>query len=206
MEGKSDNNKVMLAGKIVAPLKFQMEHKGEAFYRTILQVNRQSGQCDLIPLILSERLLDDTKNYEGQLVCVTGQFRSYNNHEQIKTRLLLHAFVKELNLLNSVEEVGSVNEILLHGFLCKPPVYRKTPLGREIADVLLAVNREYGRTDYIPCIVWGRNARLASGLKVGDQVQVTGRIQSREYEKMEESEKVKKRAYEVSVFRLNLIE
>lgn len=206
MEGKSDNNKVMLAGKIVAPLKFQMEHKGEAFYRTILQVNRQSGQCDLIPLILSERLLDDTKNYEGQLVCVTGQFRSYNNHEQIKTRLLLHAFVKELNLLNSVEEVGSVNEILLHGFLCKPPVYRKTPLGREIADVLLAVNREYGRTDYIPCIVWGRNARFASGLKVGDQVQVTGRIQSREYEKMEESEKVKKRAYEVSVFRLNLIE
>ena len=206
MEGKSDNNKVMLAGKIVAPLKFQMEHKGEAFYRTILQVNRQSGQCDLIPLLLSERLLDDTKNYEGQLVCVTGQFRSYNNHEQIKTRLLLHAFVKELNLLNSVEEVGSVNEILLHGFLCKPPVYRKTPLGREIADVLLAVNREYGRTDYIPCIVWGRNARFASGLKVGDQVQVTGRIQSREYEKMEESEKVKKRAYEVSVFRLNLIE
>ena len=137
---------------------------------------------------------------------MTGQFRSYNNHEQIKTRLLLHAFVKELNLLNSVEEVGSVNEILLHGFLCKPPVYRKTPLGREIADVLLAVNREYGRTDYIPCIVWGRNARFASGLKVGDQVQVTGRIQSREYEKMEESEKVKKRAYEVSVFRLNLIE
>ena len=206
MDGKSDNNKVMLAGKIVAPLKFQMEHKGEAFYRTILQVNRQSGQCDLIPLILSERLLDDTKNYEGQLVCVTGQFRSYNNHEQIKTRLLLHAFVKELNLLNSVEEAGSMNEILLHGFLCKPPVYRKTPLGREIADVLLAVNREYGRTDYIPCIVWGRNARFASGLKVGDQVQVTGRIQSREYEKMEESEKVKKRAYEVSVFRLNLVE
>lgn len=206
MEGKSDNNKVMLAGKIVAPLKFQMEHKGEAFYRTILQVNRQSGQCDLIPLRLSERLLDDTKNYEGQLVCVTGQFRSYNNHEQIKTRLLLHAFVKELNLLNSVEEAGSMNEILLHGFLCKPPVYRKTPLRREIADVLLAVNREYGRTDYIPCIVWGRMARYVSRHKVGDQVQVTGRIQSREYEKMEANEKVKKRAYEVSVFRLNLVE
>lgn len=205
MEGKSDNNKVMLAGKIVAPLKFQMEHKGEAFYRTILQVNRQSGQCDLIPLRLSERLLDDTKNYEGQLVCVTGQFRSYNNHEQIKTRLLLHAFVKELNLLNSVEEAGSMNEILLHGFLCKPPVYRKTPLGREITDVLLAVNREYGRTDYIPCIVWGRNARFVSRLKVGNQVQVTGRIQSRVYEKIKGNETVKKRAYEVSIFQITKV-
>ena len=205
MEGKSDNNKVMLAGKIVAPFKFQMEHKGEAFYRTILQVNRQSGQCDLIPLRLSERLLDDTKNYEGQLVCVTGQFRSYNNHEQIKTRLLLHAFVKELNLLNSVEEAGSMNEILLHGFLCKPPVYRKTPLGREITDVLLAVNREYGRTDYIPCIVWGRNARFVSRLKVGNQVQVTGRIQSRVYEKIKGNETVKKRAYEVSIFQITKV-
>ena len=206
MEGKSDNNKVMLAGKIVAPFKFQMEHKGEAFYRTILQVKRQSGQCDLIPLLLSERLLDDTKNYEGQLVSVVGQFRSYNSHEQTKTCLLLHTFVKELDILDSDEEAGSMNEIFLQGFLCKEPVYRKTPLGREIADVLLAVNREYGRTDYIPCIVWGRNARFVSRLKVGDQIQVTGRIQSREYEKMEESEKVKKRAYEVSVFRLNLVE
>lgn len=205
MEGKSDNNKVMLAGKIVAPLKFQMEHKGEAFYRTILEVNRQSGQCDLIPLLLSQRLFDDTKNYEGQLVCVTGQFRSYNNHEQIKTRLLLHAFVKELNLLNSVEEAGSMNEILLNGFLCKPPVYRKTPLGREIADVLLAVNREYGRTDYIPCIVWGRNARFVSRLKVGNQVQVTGRIQSRVYEKIKGNETVKKRAYEVSIFQITKV-
>lgn len=206
MEGKSDNNKVMLAGKIVAPIKFQMEHKGEAFYRTILQVKRQSGHCDLIPLLLSERLLDDMKNYEGQLVCVNRQFRSYNSHEQTKTCLLLHAFVKELDILDSDEEAGSMNEIFLQGFLCKAPVYRKTPLGREIADVLLAVNREYRRTDYIPCIVWGRNARFVSRLKVGDQIQVTGRIQSREYEKMEASEKVKKRAYEVSVFRLNLVE
>lgn len=206
MEGKSDNNKVMLAGKITALLKFQMEHKGEAFYRTILQVNRKSGQCDLIPLLLSQRLLDDTKNYKGQIVCVTRQFRSYNSHEKTKTCLLLHTFVKELDIWDSDEEAGSMNEIFLQGFLCKAPVYRKTPLGREIADVLLAVNREYGRTDYIPCIVWGRNARYVSRLKVGDQVQVTGRIQSREYEKMEASEKVEKRAYEVSVFRLNLVE
>ena len=96
MEGKSDNNKVMLAGKIVAPLKFQMEHKGEAFYRTILQVNRQSGQCDLIPLLLSEGLLDDTKNYEGQLVCVTGQFRSYNSYDNEKNRLILTVFAKDV--------------------------------------------------------------------------------------------------------------
>ena len=120
--------------------------------------------------------------------------------------MLLHTFVKELDILDSDEETGSMNEIFLQGFLCKAPVYRKTPLGREIADVLLAVNREYGRTDYIPCIVWGRKARYVSRLKVGDQVQVTGRIQSREYEKIEASEKVKKRAYEVSVFRLNFVE
>lgn len=202
MDGKSDNNKVMLAGKIVAPFKFQMEHKGEAFYRTILQVNRQSGQCDLIPLLLSERLLDDTKNYEGQLVCVTGQFRSYNSHEKTKTCLLLHAFVKKLDILDSDKEVGSMNEIFLQGFLCKAPVYRKTPLGREIADVLLAVNREYGRTDYIPCIVWGRNARCVSKFEVGNQVQITGRIQSREYDKKELQGVVRKRAYEVSGFEI----
>lgn len=206
MDSKSDNNKVMLAGKITSPFEFQMEYKGENFYRTTLQVKRQSGQYDFIPLLLSERLLDDTKDYEGLSVCVTGQFRSYNSHEETKTYLLLHVFVKELDILDSDEEAGSMNEIFLQGFLCKAPVHRKTPLGREIADVLLAVNREYGRTDYIPCIVWGRKARYVSRLKVGDQVQVTGRIQSREYEKMEESEKVKKRAYEVSVFRLNLVE
>lgn len=207
MDSKSDNNKVMLAGKITSPFEFQMEYKGEYFYRTTLQVKRQSGQCDFIPLLLSERLLDDTKDYEGQPVCVTGQFRSYNSHEQTKTYLLLHAFVKELDILDSDEEAGSMNEIFLQGFLCKAPVYRKTPLGREIADVLLAVNREYGRTDYIPCIMWGRNARFASSrLKVGNQIQITGRIQSREYEKMEANEKVKKRAYEVSVFRFNLVE
>ena len=113
MEGKSDNNKVMLAGKIVAPLKFQMEHKGEAFYRTILQVNRQ---CDLILLLLSERLLDDTKNYKGQIVCVTGQFRSYNSHKKTKTCLLLHTFVKELDILDSDEEAGSMNEIFCRDF------------------------------------------------------------------------------------------
>ena len=122
-----------------------MEYEGEYFYRTILQVKRQSDQCDFIPLLLSERLLDDTKDYEGQSVCVTGQFRSYNSHRKEKVHLILHVFVKELDILDSDEEAGSMNEIFLQGFLCKTLVYRKTPLGREIADVLLAVNREYGR-------------------------------------------------------------
>lgn len=203
----SDNNKVMLAGKITSPFEFQMEYKGEYFYRTILQVRRQqSGQFDLIPLLLSERLLGDTKDYEGLPVCVTGQFRSYNSHEQTKTCLLLHAFVKELDILGSDEEAGSMNEIFLQGFLCKAPVYRKTPLGREIADVLLAVNREYGRTDYIPCIVWGRNARYVSKFEVGNQIQITGRIQSRVYEKTIGNERVKKSAYEVSVFKITKVE
>ena len=207
MECKRDNNKVMMAGKIIAPFEFQMEYEGECFYRTILQVKRQSDQCDFISLLLSERLLDDTKDYEGQSVRVTGQFRSYNSHGKEKVHLMLHVLVKELDIIDLDEEVGNMNEIFLQGFLCKTPVYRKTPLGREIADVLLAVNREYGRTDYIPCIMWGRNARFVSSrLKVGSKIQITGRIQSREYEKLEANEKVKKRAYEVSVFRLNLVE
>ena len=206
MDSKSDNNKVMLAGKITSPFEFQMEYKGEYFYRTTLQVKRQSGQCDFIPLLLSERLLDDTKDYEGQPVCVTGQFRSYNSHEETKTYLLLHAFVKELDILDSDEEAGNMNEIFLQGFLCKQPVYRKTPLGREIADVLLAVNREYGRTDYIPCIVWGRNARYVSKFEVGNQIQITGRIQSRVYEKTIGNERVKRSAYEVSVFKITKVE
>ena len=108
-------------------------------------MKRQSDQCDFIPLLLSERLLDDTKDYEGQSVCVTGQFRSYNSHRKEKVHLILHVFVKELDILDSDEEAGNMNEIFLQGFLCKTLVYRKTPLGREIADVLLAVNREYGR-------------------------------------------------------------
>lgn len=129
-----------------------------------------------------------------------------HHHEQTKTCLSLHAFVKELDILNSDEEAGSMNEIFLKGFLCKQPVYRKTPLGREIADVLLAVNREYGRTDYIPCIVWGRNARFVSKFEVGNQIQITGRIQSRVYEKTVGNERVKKCAYEVSVFKITKVE
>lgn len=205
MECKNDNNKVILAGKIIEPFEAQMKDKGEYFYRTTLQVNLQSGQCDLIPLLVSERLLDDMKAYIGKSVFVTGQFRLYNSHEKTETCQLLHVFVKELDILDSGEEAGSMNEIFVQGFLCKLPVYRKTPLGREIADVLLAVDRGDGETDYIACIAWGRNARFASGLKVGDQVRITGRIQSREYEKRKAGEMVKKYTYEVSISRITLI-
>ena len=137
----------------------------------------------------------------------TGQFRSYNKHEETKNRLILSLFVRELNVLEDGEEMQHPNQIYLDGYICKPPIYRMTPLGREIADVLLAVNRAYGKSDYIPCICWGRNARFAGKLEVGEHVAVWGRIQSREYQKkLENDEVINRIAYEVSVSKMECLE
>ena len=156
--------------------------------------------------MVSERLLDVSENYVGMLICVNGQFRSYNRHEERKNRLVLSVFAREIEFLEEVEESSKTNQIYLDGYICKPPIYRKTPLGREIADVLLAVNRPYGKSDYIPCICWGRNARYANGFKVGERCAVWGRIQSREYMKKLDEEHVEKRvAFEVSVSKLELL-
>lgn len=174
---------------------------------------RLSDSCDIIPLMVSERLLDMSGDYVGRYISVTGQFRSYNRHEEHRNRLVLSVFVRELDFLDEEEferyagENSKTNQIFLDGYICKEPIYRKTPLGREIADLLLAVNRPYGKSDYIPCICWGRNARYASNFKVGMQCAVWGRIQSREYMKKLSEEEVEKRiAYEVSVSKLELFE
>lgn len=169
-------------------------------------VNRLSESCDYIPLMISERLIDVEQDYTGQLIHVNGQFRSYNRHEEKKNRLVLSVFVRELEFLD--EELPNVksNQVFLDGYICKEPIYRKTPLGREIADLLIAVNRSYGKSDYIPCICWGRNARYASGFEVGSRVQVLGRIQSREYVKKIDADQTEKRvAYEVSVSKVELL-
>ena len=158
--------------------------------------------------MVSERLFPVKENYIGREICVHGQFRSYNRHEENRNRLVLSLFVREMSFLEEVAETDiKPNYIFLDGYICKPPIYRKTPLGREIADILLAVNRPYGKSDYIPCICWGRNARYADSFSVGSHVQVWGRIQSREYQKkLSESEYEKRTAYEVSVSKLEYIQ
>ena len=170
-------------------------------------VNRLSNYLDYIPLMISERLIDVNADYIGQIIYVTGQFRSFNRHEEKKNRLVLSVFVRELEFLEELQEDMKSNQIFLDGYICKEPIYRKTPLGREIADLLIAVNRSYGKSDYIPCICWGRNARFASGFEVGGHVQVWGRIQSREYvKKISELETEKRVAYEVSVSKVDFLE
>ena len=168
-----------------------------------VDVKRLSNSKDRIPLMISERLIDVTKDYTGEFIMVNGQFRSYNRHEEMKNRLILSVFVREITFVEEEPESSRTNQIFLDGYICKQPVYRKTPLGREIADLLLAVNRPYGKSDYIPCICWGRNARYASGFEVGEHVQLLGRIQSREYVKrISDTETEKRVAYEVSVSKL----
>lgn len=199
------NNKVKLTGTIVSEPEFIYEVYGEQFFNLFLEVKRISGVADIVPLTISERLFNLEDKFTGTVVRVSGQFRSFNKHEENKNRLVLSVFVREIERV--VNDYDEENEIEIDGFVCKDPVYRKTPLGREIADILFAVNRSYGKSDYIPCIVWGRNAVYTSGLPVGTHLKLTGRIQSRGYVKMyEDGTEEQRTAYEVSVSKINVLE
>ncbi len=198
-----ENNQVTIMGEIASPFFFSHEVYGEGFYMVDVNVKRLSNSEDRIPLMISERLIDVSQDYTGEFIVVSGQFRSYNRHDEQKNRLVLSVFVREVEFIEEELDGAKTNNIFLDGYICKLPVYRKTPLGREIADLLLAVNRPYGKSDYIPCICWGRNARFASTFEVGEHVQIIGRIQSREYiKKLTETETEKRIAYEVSVSKL----
>lgn len=202
-----ENNQVTVMGEIVGDFSHSHEIFGEGFYMVDVKVQRLSESYDIIPVMVSERLLDVTADYKGMLICVNGQFRSYNRHEERKNRLVLSVFAREIEFVDEIEESSKTNQIYLDGYICKEPIYRKTPLGREIADLLLAVNRPYGKSDYIPCICWGRNARYANSFKVGERCAVWGRIQSREYMKKLDEDNVERRvAFEVSVSKLELID
>ena len=205
-----ENNRVCIIGEVVSEFTFSHEVFGEGFYIANVSVNRLSDMVDIIPLMISERLIDVTKDYRGMKIEVSGQFRSYNRHEGVKNKLVLSIFVRELRFIEDEdipEEQSKSNQIFLDGYVCKPPIYRKTPLGREIADILVAVNRPYGKSDYIPCICWGRNARYASAFTVGGHVLLWGRIQSREYMKrIGENQSERRTAYEVSVSKLEYID
>lgn len=202
-----ENNQVEIMGRIASEFVFSHQVFGEGFYLVDVLVKRLSDSEDCIPVMISERLVDITQDYIGEYIHVTGQFRSYNRHEEKKNRLVLSVFAREISFVEEEDETMKTNQIFLDGYICKPPVYRKTPLGREIADLLLAVNRPYGKSDYIPCICWGRNARFASAFEVGEHVQIFGRIQSRTYiKKLSETETQERTAYEVSVSKLECIE
>ena len=202
-----ENNKVSVIGKVISEFTFSHEVFGEGFYILEVAVNRLSDQADIIPLMISERLIDVKQDYRGQTIEAIGQFRSYNRHEETKNRLVLSIFVREYSFMEEFTDYTKTNQIFLDGFICKEPIYRKTPLGREIADLLVAVNRPYGKSDYIPCIAWGRNARYASQFEVGSRLRIWGRVQSREYtKKITETESEKRVAYEVSVSKLEFIE
>ena len=194
------NNRVFLMGEIVSEATFSHEVYGEGFYEFYVKVMRLSGQADILPVTVSERLIEGNHLHVGATLCALGQFRSYNKLEGGRSRLMLTVFVREIL---SAAPASNPNSIVLSGYICKPPVYRTTPFNREIADLLVAVNRAYNKSDYIPCIAWGRNARFVQNLKVGDRIALSGRIQSREYVKrLSETQSVTMTAYEVSVSKL----
>lgn len=194
------NNRVYLNGKIVSPAVYSHEVYGEGFYEFYVSVNRLSGQADILPVTISERLVEEGGLDVGREIVAVGQFRSYNKLVDGKSKLMLTVFVREL--LKAPLFVNP-NNVVLSGYVCKPPVYRTTPFNREIADLLIAVNRAYNKSDYIPAITWGRNARFVKHLAVGERIVISGRIQSREYQKrISDTETKTLTAYEISVSKL----
>lgn len=207
-----ENNHLVLVGKVTSDKKFSHEIYGEKFYIFDLEVPRLSGNADIIPITISERLLESEDLEINKKVIVEGQFRSYNSYQNERNKLVLTVFAKDIKFVeNQDEEIQASkdfvsNEVTLNGYICKKPIYRQTPFGREIADLLLAVNRAYNKSDYIPCIAWGRNARFCENIEVGTEVKIIGRVQSRTYEKKyEDGTSETKVAYEVSISSLEVV-
>lgn len=202
-----ENNEVLIIGKAVSEMRYSHKVYGEGFYSFDLEVPRLSESADILPVTISERLLPSLGNIEGKTLDIVGQFRSYNQYEEGKNRLILTIFALEIKEVPEQEMQKNKNYIYLNGFVCKEPVYRTTPFGREITDILVAVNRSYHKSDYIPCITWGRNARYAQNLHTGNHIQVWGRIQSRQYQKkLESGEVMSKVAYEISISKMEIAE
>lgn len=201
------NNQVTIAGVVASECVFSHEVFGEKFYQMSVSVKRLSRAVDVLPVVVSERLINAETDHAGEYVCVSGQLRSFNQCGGDKPRLILSVFAREICFPAQALDSSKSNQVFLDGYVCKAPVYRRTPFGRKIADLLIAVNRPYGKSDYIPCICWGRNARFAGGFEVGDRINFQGRIQSREYEKKLDETRVEKRiAYEISVSRIKVLD
>ncbi len=200
-----ESNNVTIAGKVISELELSHQSYGESFYRFELEVPRLSDTTDVIKVIISERFFGEVTPTVGDNILIYGQFRSHNNFSGIGNKLILTVFVKEIELLYDLKNYQNPNNIFLKGFICKPPIYRTTPFKREIADILLAVNRSYNKSDYIPCIAWGRNAKFAETLEVGTPLKIWGRIQSRTYKKrIDDEDFEEKTAYEVSISKMEI--
>ena len=212
------NNHIGIAGRVYSDFEFSHEVYGEGFYRFEVEIYRLSDTADILPVTISERIVDMDNVHIGAWVYIAGQIRSYNNYveEDRRNKLVLTVFARDIELLDIDEEEDPMtpdglmpqldinpNDVFLNGYICKPPIYRTTPFGREIADILLAVNRSYNKSDYIPCIAWGRNARFAGKLSVGSNIKLWGRMQSRSYQKkFENGDVLEKTAYEVSISKI----
>ena len=198
------NNYIKIIGRIISEATFSHEIYGEGFWCFDIEVGRLSGQSDVLPVTVSEWIVEKEKMQPGQVVHIIGQIRSYNKYVEAdrKSKLVLKVFTRDITLLDSVP-VENLNDVFLDGYLCKPAVYRTTPFGREIADLLVAVNRSYNKSDYIPCITWGRDARYTGKLNVGNRIRLWGRKQSRQYQKkLDDVTVLEKTAYEVSVSKI----
>ena len=201
-----ENNNVKISGKIISDLKLSHEVYGEKFYKFYIKSERLSNQEDILPVIISERMLNLDELSKDKNVRINGQFRSYNKQGENGNKLVLSVFVKDIDFIQD-EDSLTLNDANFIGYVCKNPIYRKTPLGREIADVLIAVNRTYKKSDYIPCILWGRNAKFCENVEVGTKVKINGRVQSRNYEKkINDNNVIKNTAYEVSVSKFAIFE
>jgi single-stranded DNA-binding protein len=208
MNNTTGNNNLKLTGRLVNDPVFYHEAYDEKFYTFDIEVSRLSENYDTIPVLISERILDNLK--AGDCVTINGQLRTYNKYDAERRKLLMFAFVREITVISEEDMLAdkNPNELSIVGYLCKSPIYRTTPLGREISDLLVAVNRAYKKSDYIPAITWGRNARFCEKLTVGTCVEIMGRVQSRTYTKKtdENSEGETRVAYEVSVSRVKIAE
>ena len=203
MDNLNNNNLLKIGGIISSEPILNHEAYDEKFYKFYIDSKRLSSSFDRLPIIISERIIDIDLLKVGKSVFIEGQFRSYNEVNEIKSKLILSTFVKKIEIVDKLNKHQSQNELIIEGYLCKKPIYRETPLGREISDILVAVNRGYKKSDYIPCILWGRNAKFCDSLNVGDKVRILGRIQARDYEKkIENGNILKNTAYEVSAFRI----
>lgn len=204
-----ENNMVTISGKVILEPEFSHEVYGEGFYLFYVDIPRLSSSSDKIPITISERLTSKDNIKEGTFVEIEGQFRSYNNNSTKPdgSKLILTVFAREITFINEESRAKNPNQIYLNGYICKKPTYRTTPFGREITDLLIAVNRPYNKSDYIPCIAWGRNARFCQNLNIGENIKIWGRIQSREYQKkINDEEVIVKTAYEVSVTKMEVTE
>ena len=199
-----NENAGRFVGCVLSEPVFSHENHGEDYFRIMLQIARLSGSADTLPLLVSRTQLEQTPVFAGERLAAEGEVRSFNNRSGVGSKLVLTVFVRTLRSAQADEP--DCNRLTLQGTLCRAPIYRRTPLGREICDLTLAVNRRYGRADYLPCICWGTVARNCAERAVGDELRLEGRFQSRSYVKKLGEQSVSRTAYEVSAMSVQLLE